>query len=172
MSGRQPFTDQSGIPYGLLVMHAMDYHRASKSPPEPFRPAAPPPSGEIVGYIHGKDTPVPGHVSGPLGLLEVSTCYGIVVRRDDELVVAIRGTDGIEEWIEDAQFVPQNYAPARPLAASIEATVEQGFWGIYGTLEFADPDGHVVGPVAETIEQLAQNASAVVGPALNGTGDE
>lgn len=162
MPNNQPFTDQSVIPYGLLVMHAMDYHRARNSPPAPFQPAAAPPSGQIVGYLYGKDTLVPDHVGGPLQMLDVTTCYGIIVHRDNELVVAIRGTDGILEWIEDAEFLHKAYCPKNPIPAAIDATVEQGFWGIYETLEFADQDGKVVGSATEIIAQLGQTVDGVV----------
>ena len=158
------FTDQSVVPYGLLVMHAMDCHRDGTCPPNATKPLAHPPGGEIVGFILGTDTVVPGHPAyrpGPIQRLEQRTCYGIVVRRPgNEIVVAIRGTDGIQEWIEDAEFLFEPYSPKGLPSAG--ARVEQGFWGIYASFELTDLQGKAIGPAAEAIGSLYQNASSVV----------
>jgi triacylglycerol lipase len=161
------FTSQTAIPYGLLVMHAMDYHRDKMCPPGPFVKADPPPGGgEIVGYIFGTDTVVPTHpqyAKGPIQLLESRTCYGIVVSRpDNEIVVAIRGTDGFQEWVEDAEFLFQPYAPRKPLPAGVSAQVEQGFWGIYDSFQYVDTNGKPQGPAAEAIAAAHANAARVV----------
>ena len=69
-----PFTNSTAVPYGLLVMHAMDIYRLKTCPPAPFvAPSAPPGGGTIIGYVMGIDTLLLDHpqfTPGPLaGLL-------------------------------------------------------------------------------------------------------
>jgi hypothetical protein len=41
-------------------------------------------------------------------LAAATVCYGFAARNaPGELVVAIPGTDGFVEWVEDAEFVPE-----------------------------------------------------------------
>ncbi len=166
MTASAGFTDQNVVPYGLLVMYAMDCHRDGTCPPNATRPLAPPPSGVILGFIVGSDTVDPRHPAyapGPIQLLAQLTCYGVVVQRpNNEVVVAIRGTDGIAEWIEDAEFVFKPYAPTLPLPAGTTARVEQGFWGIYASLNYVDLQGVVIGSAAATIATLYKGASSIV----------
>ena len=115
----------------------------------------------------GKDTILPGHprfVPGPLTTLETIVCYGTIVRRGPtEVVVAIRGTDGFAEWIEDGEFPAVPYAPGTllPLGAP-GRTVEQGFWGIYRSLTLSDLHGTTVGALAENIPALLGPNDTVV----------
>jgi triacylglycerol lipase len=163
-----PFTDSSVVPYGLLVMHAMDIYRQKTCPPARF--TTPPPAtggGTIIGYVMGTDTLLLGHpqvAPGAIGGLETSVCYGTVVRRSPtEVVVALRGTDGFAEWAEDGQFLFMPYAPLVPLPSGIEgASVEQGFWGIYQSLVLTDPTGTILGQLAEHLPSILTPSDTVV----------
>jgi hypothetical protein len=101
----------------------------------------------------GTDTILIGHPQisgGPLGGLEGTVCYGTVVRRSPtQVVVALRGTDGYAEWLEDGQFPLIPYAPTLPLPPG--AFVEQGFWGIYQSLVLTDVNGTPIGPLGEKL---------------------
>jgi triacylglycerol lipase len=163
-----PFTNTTAVSYGLLVMHAMDIYRLKTCPPAPFiAPSAPPGGGAIVGYVMGIDTVLLGHpqfTPGPLAALGHQVCYGTVVRRaPNEVVVAIRGTDGFVEWIEDGEFpqIPYRPTPALPEAA-LPATVEQGFWGIYSSLWLTDASGAALGKLAVALPTIVGPGETVV----------
>ncbi|MDR3533035.1 MAG: lipase family protein [Rhodopila sp.] len=163
------FTDSTVVPYGLLVMYSMDIYRQKTCPPAPFTmPPAPTGGGVIIGFVMGTDSIVPGHPNagpGPLGDLSEPVCYGTVIRRGlTEVVVALRGTDGYMEWIEDGQFPLIPYAPAHPLPPGAQGlSVEQGFWGIYHSLVLIDVHGTLIGPLAQTLPTiLGANDTVVV----------
>jgi triacylglycerol lipase len=162
------FSDSGVVPYGLLVMHAMDIYRLKTCPPAPFKPPAPPPGGgTIIGYLMGVDTALLGHPQfspGPLTALGHTVCYGTVIRRSNtEVVVSIRGTDGFAEWVEDGEFLLIPYNPNIPLpGGGPSPLVEQGFWGIYGTLQLADPAGALLGSLASALPALLKPADQVV----------
>jgi hypothetical protein len=161
------FTDSGVVPCGLLVMHAMDIYRIKTCPPAPFRPPGPPPGGgTIIGYVMGVDTVLLGHPQfspGPLTALGHTVCYGTVIRRGDTVFVSVRGTDGFVEWVEDGEFLPIPYNPHIPLAgAGPTPLVEQGFWGIYSTLQLADPAGALLGSLAGALPTLLTPADQVV----------
>jgi len=163
-----PFTNSTAVPYGLLVMHAMDIYRLKTCPPAPFvAPSAPPGGGTIIGYVMGIDTVLLDHpqfTPGPLAALGHQVCYGTVVRRaPNEVVVAIRGTDGFVEWIEDGEFPQIPYSPALPLpAGTAPAAVEQGFWGIYSSLQLTNPAGTLLGELAAALPTIIGPGDSVV----------
>jgi hypothetical protein len=103
------FTAASVIPYGLLVMYAMDIYRQKTCPPSPFTvPPSPTEGGTLIGFIMGTDTILVGHPAANTGLiskLTTSLCYGVVVRhRPAEVVVALRGTDGFADGPRTGSF--------------------------------------------------------------------
>jgi pimeloyl-ACP methyl ester carboxylesterase len=76
--------------------------------------------------------------------------------------VAIRGTDGFVEWVEDGEFLLVPYAPMQALpAGSTTVHVEQGFWGIYASMQLIDPSGAALGPLAPAVATLAGPAGPV-----------
>src|SRR5208282_4209401 len=91
-------------------------------------------------------------------------CYGTVIRRSNtEVAVSVRGTDGFVEWVEDGQFLLIHYNPPNPLAGGDPVPlVEQGFWGIYGTLQLADPAGALLGSLASALPALVKPTDQVV----------
>lgn len=163
-----PFTDSSVVPYGLLVMHAMDIYRLKTCPPAPFSAPSPPTGGgTIIGYVVGTDTLLHQHpqsVPTPLRTLESQVCYGTVVRRSPtEVVVAVRGTDGFVEWVEDGEFLLVPYAPSISLPVGTKGgNVEQGFFGIYRSLSLTDSTGTVIGPLAGSLPSILEPGDNVV----------
>jgi hypothetical protein len=93
-----------------------------------------------------------------------TVCYGTVIRRSDtEVAVSVRGTDGFVEWVEDCEFLSIPYNPHTPLPGGGPAPlVEQGFWGIYGTLQLADPAGALLGSLASALPALLKPTDQIV----------
>ncbi len=89
---------------------------------------------EVVTTIYANDLatdmhPERGNQRVSIGLILQATGAG-------DVVVAIRGTEGIHEWIHDAQFFPVNC----PFLAAAGNT-EDGFTTMYLTLKTGIPDG-------------------------------
>ena len=167
-----PFSNSAAAQFGLLAMHAMDMHRtqpdAANAPfSDPWLEAR---GWQMIGTLHGRDTIFPVGVKGRLQLLGYDTCYGYLARHelDGRLAVALRGTDGLVEWLEDGEFLP--VAPMRqPPFGPPEARVEQGFWDIFDSMTLRGPGGTAQGPVVGAILPLLQGADAslvVVGHSL------
>jgi triacylglycerol lipase len=159
------FTVATVIPYGLLVMFSMDIYRQKTCPPAPAMPPPPTGGGTIIGFVMGTDSLLLGHPNTGLGGdFATPVCYGTVVRRGpSEIVVALRGTDGFQEWAEDGQFLLIPYTPANPLPPATPAgSVEQGFWGIYQSLQLTDIHGVAIGALAEKLPALAVAGDSIV----------
>lgn len=99
--------------------------------------------------------------------------YGYLARQhsDGRLAAALRGTDGLVEWLEDGQFAAIAYSPAaKPSFGPPEARVEQGFWDIFSSMSLRGLDGlSVNGTVVDGILPLlgVQDAAiTVVGHSL------
>jgi hypothetical protein len=112
----------------VLVQYAMDMHdgqRGSLAPPPDPRLS---PDWILVGHLTAKDC---FFRIGPAALGEV-VHYGFLAQSaadPGQYVAVIRGTDGLVEWAEDAEFLA--------LAHKSGGTVEQGFWGVYSSLVYA-----------------------------------
>jgi hypothetical protein len=83
---------------------------------------------EVVTTIYGNDLatdmhPEHGNNRVSIGFVAQATAGG-------EVVVAIRGTEGIQEWIHDVQFLPVN-CPFMPAAGN----TEDGFTAIYSSMK-------------------------------------
>lgn len=151
-----PFSNSTAAGFGLLVMHAMDIYRTHMEVP----PAAPPDAWleargwTLIGTLHARDTAFPKGVKSTIQVLDHETCYGYLARHagDNQLVAAVRGTDGLVEWLEDGDFVPVAYAPLaqHPSAGPLER-VEQGFWDIYASMTLHDLDGTSQGSAGAAI---------------------
>jgi triacylglycerol lipase len=153
------FTNTIAASYGLLVMHAMDMYRINTSVlTPPATPGLTSAGWSIAAYITGRDTLF---AKGPLQLATRTVCYGYLAERGagaaQEWVVAIRGTDGFVEWVEDGEFAPVPY-PAAPGPAS----VEQGFWSVYSGMALIDPKGAPLGPLAPAITSLVASSAGPV----------
>jgi triacylglycerol lipase len=155
------FTNTTAAAYGLLVMHAMDMYRTQPASLTPAPAAGLAAAGwTVAGYIAGRDTLLG---AGPLQLDATTICYGFVAKNAlGELAVAIRGTDGFVEWVEDGDFVPIVYAPAAPLPAGPpQVNVERGFWDVYASMTLVDLGGAALGSLAPAIVTLAGAAGPV-----------
>jgi hypothetical protein len=118
---------------GLLVMFAADMYTTFPSeitPPVDARLSA---NWKVLGYLTAVDAIFRPRQQMGQGS---EVCYGVLARslaNPTEHVVAIRGTQGITEWIEDAQFVSINHP-------SGQGRVEGGFWNIYASMKFKVDD--------------------------------
>jgi len=155
----------TAIPFGLLAMYAEDMYSAAPgtlNPPADPRIAAA--GWNIVGYLTAQDALIPakGASNRKLGIDQAKRVfYGFVAQSTTiptSYVAAVRGTDGMIEWVIDAEFVPIPH-PRYP-----GARVEQGFWGIYQTMSLADPATGVTTfqHAAEGVEKLVGNGTIVV----------
>lgn len=162
----------TAAPYALLVMYAWDMCDINpRQIPPQIDPRIKATGWNVVGFISGSDDI---WVSG-LGLRSTmigasddqrsQVCYGYVAQRtvegQDQCVVAIRGTDGAQEWGDDLDFLMMNHP--NPKAG----LVDQGFWEIYSTMQFHGLDGAPPVPLALGIRQLtAANPPMVLGHSL------
>ncbi|NVZ21513.1 lipase family protein [Pseudomonas costantinii] len=162
----------SAAPYALLVMYAWDMCDINPRQIPPQIDARIAETGwNVVGFISGSDDIL---VSG-LGLRSTMlgatddqrsrVCYGYVAQRNvqgqDQFVVAIRGTDGAQEWGDDLDFLMIDHP--NPNAG----LVDQGFWEIYKTMQFHGLNGVQPVPLALGISQLtAANPPMVLGHSL------
>src|SRR6202041_1693938 len=100
--------------------YAMDMHLGE---PSSLAPAPDPrlsPKWRILGYITATDCIFRAGQSVDMG---ETVCYGYVAQLVDKpgtFIAAIRGTDGILEWLEDACFAPTDHPTA--------GLVERGFF--------------------------------------------
>jgi triacylglycerol lipase len=159
-------SDSQAVPFGLLAMYAEDMYSANSGT---LAPAADP---RIAGagwtirrYLTAQDALIPAP-DAPRQTLAVNPMkrvfFGFVAENNavpGSYVAAIRGTDGIVEWIIDAEFV------AIPHPRHPGAMVEQGFWNIYQTMSMADAVTGVTTHqnAAEGLEELVgENGTVVV----------
>jgi triacylglycerol lipase len=131
-------SDKQAAAFGLLAMYAEDmYTVGSLNPPADPRIAAA--GWTIEGYLTAHDAlfPPKGAARQRLSVDPTSRVFfGFLARNNADPsshVAVIRGTDGIVEWIIDAEFL------LIPHPRHLGVQVEQGFWNIYQTMSLADP---------------------------------
>jgi triacylglycerol lipase len=155
----------TAIPFGLLAMYAEDMYSAAPGTLNPSADARIAAAGwNVVSYLTAQDALIPtkGASNRKLGIDQAKRVfYGFVAQSTTiptSYVAAIRGTDGMIEWVIDADFVPIPH-PSYP-----GARVEQGFWGIYQTMSLADPATGVTTfqHAPEGVENLVGNGTIVV----------
>jgi triacylglycerol lipase len=143
-------TDTQAAELALLVLYAMDAYladRESLAPPPDPRLAG---RWKVLGYLTAGDALLRRGQTMAFG---EDVCYGYVAQQIENpgvYVAAIRGTDGILEWIEDAEFI----SVPHPVAGRVES----GFWEIYESLTYRG-----VGAAAGV--KAAQGLAATVGAA-------
>lgn len=175
-------TNSQAAALGRLSIYAMDMlnagNRSASTPPKvqpptnPLTNALTPPVDpriaaegyELVAYIAAHDAMLDGNKFVVPG---AEAYYGFVAKAatpqgPERFVVVIRGTQGILEWIEDAEFCPTPH-PRVP-----GGTVEQGFWGIYSTMRLLDLDGEELGPnfLMGLKAVIGRNQATVIGHSL------
>jgi triacylglycerol lipase len=97
---------------------------------------------ELAAYIVARDALFQ---SAHTVIAGTDVYYGFLARsatNPDNLVAVVRGTNGMLEWIEDAEFASLPH-PTLPGGA-----VEQGFWGIYASMRLVDSNGNPIGSSA------------------------
>jgi len=166
-------SNSAAAQYGLLAMHGMDMHRTDIQSFTPSPPKRLTDDGWILlGYILGND-----HLpfkNGPIRADGQQVYYGYVAHRGGELVAVIRGTDGLIEWLEDAEFVPAIYAPKIDLPPGPPGVkVEQGFWSIFDTMTLTTLVGTELGRLSAAITTAVQSKPditevSIVGHSLGG----
>jgi hypothetical protein len=158
----QPLDKQKAFFYGQFVQAAYTMFKNPQGP-DPLRPdpAGIPPGYELGAWIHMSDF-----------FLEVvqPKFYGIVVHEvnnPDSRIIAIRGTEGLIEWLDDAAAIP---VPFRETPSA--GRVASGFDKIYTTMKVIKrplPGAPVPamaaappfnGSFADQLEQLAQSREA------------
>lgn len=147
-----PIADVDAVKFGLLVMYAEDMYVKGNLLPQDD-PRIRQADWEVVAYLTAQDSILPKRTelaqgeSKKLRLGEV-VFYGFLARGiadPNAYVAAVRGTSGLAEWIIDAEFVPVAYRNEPG------AMVEEGFWGIYDSMNLTRLDGTVIGKAAEAI---------------------
>lgn len=162
------FSDARAARLAALVMYAWDMcdrdlHCLSPVP-DPRISAA---GWEVTAYITGGDKLIRSGNGIRRKVLDVCpqsddrVCYGYLAKNGEgEYIVAIRGTDGAEEWLDDFDFIPRR--PDRPL----QGLVDGGFYGIYSSLQLNTPDGECRPLAAGTARTVATAAVTVLGHSL------
>jgi hypothetical protein len=164
----QLLNNQTASFYGQFVQaaYAMFKNPQSADPLRP-EPSGIPPTHELGAWILMSDFYLN---------VEVQSFYGIVVHGVNDpnsRIIAIRGTEGAVEWLDDAAAIP---VPFRQVPSA--GRVAQGFDKIYDTLKVVkrrlpkDPapvagaaPETFSGSFAEQLEQLAISREAVRGSA-------
>jgi triacylglycerol lipase len=155
--------DPQAAKYALLVMYAEDMYdalpdnnRSILTPPIDPRIQA---DWTIVGFISAVDALADAQRIGK----GTRFFYGFLARSnvdDTQYVAAIRGTENPSEWIEDVEFLPQ------PAPSNMTGTVENGFFSISATMQYA-PIGGVGQPaVAGIAAAVGGNKLTVLGHSL------
>jgi hypothetical protein len=144
----QPLDKQKALVYGQLVEAAYAMFKAKNVDPLKPEPLNIPDDYELGAWIHMSDF---------ILTLKEPQFYGIVVheKKDtDSRVIAIRGTEHIIEWIDDAAALP---VPFRQVPSC--GRVASGFDRIYGSLKIVKRHLPIVSPAPE------QSAPAATAPA-------
>jgi hypothetical protein len=142
---------------GLLVQYAMDSFTAD---PANIAPPADPrlsPQWKLLGHLTAFDAVFR---KGPLNFGN-AVCYGFLAQSTTDptsFAVAIRGTAGTLEWLDDAEFLPVQH----PIAGTVEA----GFWGIYQSMEFQPLGGTLRPAPAGIAAAVGQGSIVVIGHSL------
>ena len=103
------------------------------------------PTHEVVTTIYANDLATDMHPEN--GSNRVSIGLVLQATASGDVVIAIRGTEGIHEWIHDAQFLPARC----PFSPGIGHT-EDGFTSMYNSMKIGTETGAL--SVAEALPKL------------------
>jgi triacylglycerol lipase len=144
------------VEFGLLAMYAEDMYVDGALLPtaEPRIATA---GWDIVAYLTGQDVLIPSPDASRQRLSVDHTqrvFYGFLAKSHSDptsFVAVVRGTDGLVEWLIDAEFllVPHPRVPG--------VQIEQGFWSVYQTMSLADLTG------ATTFQNASEGIARTVG---------
>jgi hypothetical protein len=156
------FTNEAAVDFAFLAMYAEDmYDEPHHSRRDDPRVAVD--GWKIAAYLQAKDII---HHRMQLNEMAAPVYFGYLannVTNPNEWVVAIRGTDGLAEWIIDADFLSIKN-PWHP-----GTRVERGFWGIYATMILVDLAGKPIEPPAATPQTGPRAAAAIAKVVGQGT---
>lgn len=155
-------SQQSDAALGLLVFCAEDmYTRAPTMldpPPDPRLS----PEWIVLGYLTAQDAIFREGATLAWDLRQVS-CYGFLARSvtdPSRYVAAIRGTEGVLAWVDDAKFSQTTH----PIAGMVEV----GFYGIYRSLRYTPIGANVASQDANLgiAEAVGAGSVTVIGHSL------
>jgi hypothetical protein len=166
------YNSPTAASYAALVMYAWDMCNADfDSTTPPIDPRIQASGWQVLGYVIGNDhilapatgSPDKKHHLAPNPIKKV--CYGyLACNQSNEYIVAIRGTDGIEEWIDDCMFLQKT--PQPPL----QGKVDSGFYDIFTSLQYQALGSSLTSPLANGIATTIQHHSiTVLGHSLGST---
>jgi triacylglycerol lipase len=144
-----PISDAEAVKFGLLVIYAEDMYVPGETKPN-REPRIAQAGWEAIAYLTANDALMPKRQSllpgqkKRIGFGDI-VFYGFLARNvtyPSLYAVAIRGTEGFAEWIIDADFTPV------PNPREPGTKVEQGFWGVYESMNLVDLEGKVINNVA------------------------
>jgi hypothetical protein len=144
----RPLDTSEAFLYGRFVQAAYLMFRNQNQDPLRPEPAGIPGGYELGAWIHMSDFILND---------EIPKFYGIVAfnqAKPDSRIIAIRGTEGAIEWIDDAAAIP---VPFRQVPSA--GRVAQGFDKIYSTLKV----------VKRPLPEFAAHAEAAVPETFNGS---
>lgn len=154
-------SDDQAASLALLTVYAMDMYLSDRSSLAPAVDSRLKDNWIIRGYLTGTDALLRRGRTVAFGS---DVCYGYLaemIEKPGTFVVAIRGTDGILEWIEDAQFVPINHP--------VTGKVEYGFYSIYQTLTYRPVVGEASNAVQGLTAAVGTGELIVLGHSLGST---
>jgi triacylglycerol lipase len=128
-------TNQQAGELGLLVQRAYGMYKADRANLAPAPDPAFAPEWEIIGQLTAADSLFRSQQTLVAG---DEVWYGFLARSTTApgvYAAVIRGTEGIVEWVKDAQFLMTPH----PVAGR----VEHGFQDIYATMQFKPSNGVV-----------------------------
>ena len=138
----QVLDKQKAMLYGQVVMAA--YQMYAKPGADPLRP-------EPVGIPAGYELSAWIQMSDFVLDAEELKFYGVVVHETanpDSCIVAIRGTEGLVEWLDDAAAIPVPFRQV-PLAGRVAS----GFDKIYSTMKVVKRSLPAVGAERPNVQQ-------------------
>jgi hypothetical protein len=143
---------------GWPVLLAFDTHAAAPTLLEPPPDPRLAPDWTLRGYVTGFDAIFRTEAALEMG---ERVCYGLLleaVAQPGEFVVAIRGTNGLLEWIDDGIV--------EPIIHPLGGTVEAGFWAIFMSMSFRTPGGKDVPLAGGIAHAVGEGTVTVAGHSL------
>ena len=152
-------TNAQAASLAQLVVYAFDQFQADPDELEPKPDSRLAGNWHVLGYLTAMDCLFR---RGRTVALSETVCYGYLaqeIANPNVYVVAVRGTKGILEWVEDAKFLPTPH----PVAG----LVESGFYSIYSGMEYRPIGAAQAQPAAQAIAAaIGQGELIVIGHSM------
>ena len=156
--------DKDAAEKAMLQVYAMDM--LSKNPgnltPDPD-PRIAQAGWDVIGYLNATDAII---TEGRKMGMGDQVYYGFLAKSQSdskEYIVVVRGTNGIAEWIEDAEFELVPYKPAP------SCRVEEGFFGIYQSMQLVVKGGPAKPVLDGLAEAIGSGSLTICGHSLGST---